>query len=173
MTAFSKIGFGGSCHWCTEGIFASVIGVQKVEQGWIASENENAYFSEAVIVHFDESLVSLQNLIEIHLHTHSSTSNHSMRKKYRSAVYTFTEEQFHQCSPLIKTLQYSFDESLITTVLRFAAYKPNTDDYQDYYYSDPRKPFCQTSIYPKLQLLAKKFSSNINRDKLKEYNITL
>jgi len=168
-----KIGFSGSCHWCTEGIFASVFGVEKVEQGWIASEGENDYLSEAVIVHYDETVVSLQLLIAIHLHTHSSTSNHSMRKKYRSAVYSFNEQQHVQCINLLSLLQNEFDRPLVTTILPFVAYKPNTDDYQNYYYSDPQKPFCKTSIYPKLKVLAEKFNSNINKEKLKANNISL
>jgi peptide methionine sulfoxide reductase MsrA len=32
-TAPSKIGLGGGCHWCTEGVFESLIGVTKVNQG--------------------------------------------------------------------------------------------------------------------------------------------
>jgi peptide-methionine (S)-S-oxide reductase len=46
----SKIGFGGSCHWCTEAIFLSLKGVTAVKQGWIASDGQNSTFSEAVIV---------------------------------------------------------------------------------------------------------------------------
>ncbi len=88
-----KIGFGGGCHWCTEAVFQALIGVEKVEQGWIASEGENDSFSEAVIVHFDESTIDLSTLTAIHLFTHSCTSEHSMWKKYRSAVYTFSNKQ--------------------------------------------------------------------------------
>ena len=85
----SKIGFGGGCHWCTEAVFQSLIGVEKVEQGFVASFNLHNELSEAVIVHFNHKRISLQTLIEIHLLTHSSTSDHAMRKKYRSAIYTF------------------------------------------------------------------------------------
>ena len=85
---FSKVGLGGGCHWCTEGIFESLIGIKAVKQGWIASIDNNAELSEAIEVSFDPSMISLQTLIEIHLHTHASTSNHTMRQKYRSAIYT-------------------------------------------------------------------------------------
>ena len=82
-----KIALGGGCHWCTEAVFQSLIGVERVEQGYVASTGNNNSFSEAVIVHFNTERISLKTLIEIHLHTHKSTSNHSLRERYRSAVY--------------------------------------------------------------------------------------
>ncbi len=85
----TQIAFGGGCHWCTEAVFQTLIGIENVKQGWISSTNENNSFSEAVIVYFDAEKVELKTLIEIHLLTHKSKSNHSMRNKYRSAVLLF------------------------------------------------------------------------------------
>ena len=62
-----KIGFGGNCHWFTEAIIQSFTGVVKVDQGSIASTGEHSAFSEAVIVVFDPSVITLHTLIEIHL----------------------------------------------------------------------------------------------------------
>ncbi|MFT4725447.1 MAG: peptide-methionine (S)-S-oxide reductase [Colwellia sp.] len=78
---FSKIGLGGGCHWCTEGVFESLIGIKALKQGWITSIDDNAELFEAIEVYFVQSIISLQTLIEIHLHTHASTANHSMRQK--------------------------------------------------------------------------------------------
>jgi len=93
MVYSSKIGFGGGCHWCTEAVFQSLKGVRSVAQGFIASTEKNSSFSEAVIVFYDAAIITLKDLIEIHLHTHNSTSNHRFRKKYRSAVYYFEKRQ--------------------------------------------------------------------------------
>lgn len=158
INAENKIGMGGGCHWCTEAVFQSLIGVTKVEQGYIASTGENSEFSEAVIVYFDNSLISLEKLIEIHLYTHQSTSNHSMRKKYRSAVYTFSKAQYHQVQDILKILQNQFDEPLVTAVLQFNSFKPSREELRDYYLKDPEKPFCKRFIVPKLHLLRKEFA---------------
>ena len=83
-----SIGLGGGCHWCTEAVFLNLKGVVRVEQGWISASGA-VEFSEAVLVHFNPEKISIKDLIAVHLHTHKSTSSHSMRSKYRSAVYTF------------------------------------------------------------------------------------
>jgi len=156
-----KIGFGGSCHWCTEAIFRSLKGVASVEQGWISSDGDNTTPSEAVIVNFDAAEINLQTLIAIHLHTHSSTSIHEMRSKYRSAIYTFTDQQQQKANQAIQELQTDFDQPIITKVLPFQTFKLNEENYLDYYYKDPSKPFCQNIVNPKLKELLAKFSDHI------------
>jgi peptide-methionine (S)-S-oxide reductase len=130
-TAPSKIGLGGGCHWCTEGVFASLIGITKVNQGWIAS-------------------------------------NHSMRGKYRSAIYTFDDVQFKQAQDILYLLSADFHKSVITEVYPFRRFKQNKIELSDYYYSAPDRPFCQTYIQPKISLLLARFNRHINRDKVLE-----
>ena len=163
----SKIGFGGSCHWCTEAIFQSLKGVTTVEQGWIASEGDASSLSEAVIVSFDEAVISLQTLVAIHLHTHSCTSKHSMRAKYRSAVYTFNENQTEPAQEAIAISQKEFDGEIITKVIPFVDFKINDENYLNYYYSNPQKPFCENVINPKLRLLLQNFSNHLDDNTLK------
>jgi peptide-methionine (S)-S-oxide reductase len=161
-----KIALGGGCHWCTEAVFQSLIGVEKVEQGYVASINKNNTFSEAVIVHFDSKNISLETLIEIHLHTHKSTSNHAMRTKYRSAIYTFSEEQEQQSKTIINNFQTEFDNKLITKVYPFYSFKASREAIQNYYQKNPEKPFCKTFINPKLKLLLEKYSNYVMEDNL-------
>ncbi len=153
MYSLEKIGFGGGCHWCTEAIFQSLLGVTDVRQGWIASEGEAFTFSEAVLVEFDPGKIPLEMLVEIHLNTHKSTSNHSMREKYRSAVYIFDQEQSQRIRNILNELQTKFQQQLITQILPYAGFKASRDDIVDYYYKNPKKPFCDTFIKPKLKLL--------------------
>jgi peptide-methionine (S)-S-oxide reductase len=161
-----KIGFGGSCHWCTEAIFQSLKGVNKVQQGWIASDGYADYFSEAVIVHYDVECISLQTLIAIHLYTHSCTADHSMRSKYRSSVYTFNEEQIAIARQTIQSLQPEFEQQIVTTILPFKEFKLNQEQYLNYYYSNPDKPFCLNIVNPKLKLLRSRFKKEIKSNLL-------
>jgi peptide-methionine (S)-S-oxide reductase len=167
MGNLEKIGFGGGCHWCTEAVFQSLKGVEKVEQGWIASEGEASTLSEAVIVHFDTSQISLVLLIEIHLLTHESTSEHSMSKKYRSAIYYFDVEQQVALNQLFNGFQFKFDNRLITQVLPYVKFKPSGAEIENYYYKNPKKPFCTSFIDPKLKFLLSTFSTLADKEKLK------
>ncbi|MFD0863439.1 peptide-methionine (S)-S-oxide reductase [Sungkyunkwania multivorans] len=162
-----KIGLGGGCHWCTEAVFQSLKGVLRVEQGWVSSEGKDDSFSEAVIVQFDAARIQLKELIEVHLYTHQSTSDHSMRKKYRSAIYYFSQDQSAESSSILKVLQAEFDERIITQVLPFKNFEPSREEITNYYYTNPQKPFCEKYIAPKLQLLLERFSSIVKTDKIK------
>lgn len=103
-----KAGFGGGCHWCTEAVFAALKGVVSVEQGWISSDGQNDAFSEAVVVAFDPDRIGFDVLIAIHLYTHSATSAHSMRGKYRSAIYIFSDEDAKDASQIIRITSARF-----------------------------------------------------------------
>jgi len=162
-----KIALGGGCHWCTEAVYQSLIGVTKVEQGYVASNGGNNSFSEAVIVHFNAHIISLKTLIEIHLHTHKSTSNHSMRIKYRSGIYTFNETQKNEAEKIIETFQKIFNYKLVTKVYPFKFFKASRSQITNYYYTNPKKPFCENFINPKLKLLLDQFSEFVNHKKLK------
>ena len=162
MNTYTKIALGGGCHWCTEAVFQALKGVAKVEQGYVASVEENTSFSEAVIIHFNEAVIGLSVLIEIHLHTHKSTSNHSMRDKYRSAIYYFSEVQKKKATDILNGFKNTFEEEIITEVLPFSEFKASREAIQNYYKKNPEKPFCKQFINPKLKLLVNKFSKHLN-----------
>jgi len=80
----------------------------------VASSGDNSSFSEGVIIEYSEIEIPLNTLIHIHLLTHKSTSNHSRRNLYRSAVYTYSENQQKQVY-LIKSLELHEKKLRITT----------------------------------------------------------
>jgi peptide-methionine (S)-S-oxide reductase len=68
-----------------------------------------------------------------------------------------------------KSLQHfkSFQKKLITQVLTFQKFKASRAEIINYYYKNPKKPFCESFINPKLKLLLDQFSSAVNPEKLK------
>ncbi len=171
MADLSKIGFGGGCHWCTEAVFSFLKGVNKVEQGWISSNPPDESFSEAVVVHFNEEVISINDLVSIHLHTHQCTSDHSMRAKYRSAIYYFDEHQKSLIPKILKQQQSDFEDAIVTKSLPFKAFRPSPPRYQNYYQKDPEKPFCQTYIKPKLSKLLSEFKNNTDEKSVRNSEV--
>lgn len=165
-----KLGFGGSCHWCTEGIFSSVRGVSHVQQGWIGAQSPDEQLSEAILLEFNPEIVDLNTLIALHLHSHSSTRYHSMRDKYRSAVYVFDPEQESAARLAISSLAQDFDESIITQVLYYDRFVLNREELLEYYYSDPERPFCKNYIRPKLKALMERYTTAFDKEKLAHLN---
>ena len=156
-----SIGFGGGCHWCTEATFQCLKGVFQVDQGWISAPVPNDVFSEAVLVRFDLDLIGLDVLIEIHLRTHSSQRDHSMRSKYRSAIYVRGAEQARLAKGILDRLSADFDPRPVTQVMDLVAFKPSPPRYQNYYQENPDRPFCKMYIDPKLALLRVKFGDYV------------
>tara|TARA_R110000796_G_scaffold46596_2_gene112662 strand:+ start:17396 stop:17905 length:510 start_codon:yes stop_codon:yes gene_type:complete len=166
METIHKIAFGGGCHWCTEAVYKSLKGIISVEQGFVASDGEESSFSEAVIVSYEPSDISLEDLILIHLYTHKSTSDHSMRNKYRSAVYTFGPLDVERSTLALQKFQENFKKPLVTKVLPFREFKVSDKAFQNYYYENPYKPFCKTHIAPKIKLLLLKFADKVDHIKV-------
>ena len=159
-----RIGFGGGCHWCTEAVFQSLRGVHTVEQGFVRSDPPDDTYSEAVIAIFNPDEINLATLVEVHIRTHASTASHKMRGKYRSAVYTFYDEQCAAVRHVIDQLQSEFEEQIITQVLGFAGFEMSDERFQNYYRNDPTRPFCGTYIDPKLRFLRDRFSRNVHSE---------
>ena len=166
-----KIALGGGCHWCTEAVFLSLKGVEKVEQGYVASVGEASGFSEAIVIHFNEQQISLNTLIKIHLYTHRSTSQHSFRDRYRSAIYIFSKSQQKESTNVLLKLQNKFEDTIITKVLPFNSFKPSREAITNYFYKNPEKPFCSQYIAPKLKILLEQFSDVVDGARVAGANV--
>ena len=153
MSTLKRIGLGGGCHWCTEGVFVSLAGVVRVEQGWIAAAPPHSTPSEAVIVHFDAEVISETELIAVHLETHAATSAHALRGKYRSAIYAFADQDADRYRDILRDLAADYSVPLQTLVLPFREFTASLPEHRDYYRSDPQRPFCRRYITPKLRRL--------------------
>lgn len=162
MDNIFKVGFGGGCHWCTEAVFMALNGIEKVEQGFIAPEENKSDFSEAVIVHYNAAVIELRDLVAIHLDTHRSTENHSMRNKYRSGIYFFKQDELLVLKGILNDLQQDFETPLITAIIPFGAFKSSEERFHNYYFNDTEKPFCRTHISPKIKMLKEKYATHVS-----------
>ena len=119
----AKVGFGGGCHWCTEGVFQALRGVTQVDQGFLQSVAPADTWAEGVIVTFEPSAIGLETLSEVHLRTHSATRARSVQNKYRSAIYIFDESQRAEADEAIRGFAEETGKPVHTLVLPFAGFK--------------------------------------------------
>ena len=129
-----------------------------MEQGFIRSEPPDDGWSEAVRLGFDPAEIDRDVLIEVHLRTHASMSDHSMRGKYRSAVYVVDAAQGEVVRAALGRLQAGFDRPLVTRVLPLAAFRASDERFQNYHEKQAGGPFCTRYIDPKLDRLRREFA---------------
>ncbi len=102
---------------------------------------------------FDPEVIGLARLIDIHLHTHASTSQHSMRAKYRSAIYAHSPQQAEQAKTILNEIQDDFSEPLVTRVLPLIGFKSSQPGRRAYFEKNTGNQFCERYIEPKLKKL--------------------
>ena len=111
-----------------------------------------------MIVTFDPTVIGLTTLSEVHLRTHSAKRARSLQSKYRSAIYIFEESQRHEAEQAIARLGEETGEAVHTLVLSFVGFRASDARYQNYYRTDPSRPFCQSYIDPKLAYIRQHYS---------------
>ncbi len=153
-----RIAFGGGCHWCTEGVFQTLRGVSQVDQGFVQSVYPADAWAEGVIVHFDPAVISLRLLAEVHLRTHSANATYSPGGRYRSAIYIFEPSQRDAAEQSAAAFAKKECKPARTMVLPFIGFKPSETRYQNYYRTDPDRPFCRRYIDPKLDYIRRHFA---------------
>ncbi len=154
----AKLGFGGGCHWCTEGVFQALRGVAQVDQGFVQADALADTWAEGVIVTFDPLVIGLATLCEVHFRTHSATRARSPRGRYRSAIYTFEDSQRHEAELAIARFADESGKTVHTLVLPLRGFRASDERYQNYYRTDPSRPFCRRYIDPKLDFIRRHFS---------------
>lgn len=176
--SFQIATLAGGCFWCTEAVFARLIGVEKVVSGYTGGFIKNPPYrevctgrtghAEGIQIHFDSSKVSYTDLLEVFFATHDPTTlnrqGNDFGTQYRSAIFYDSEEQKTQAEHFIKLLEDNqvYDKPIITEINKLDVFYEAEDYHQDYYNNNKEQSYCQFIISPKLKKL-----STLFKDKLK------
>ncbi|WP_325893497.1 peptide-methionine (S)-S-oxide reductase [Grimontia sp. NTOU-MAR1] len=152
----------GTCYWCMEAIFNALKGVSDVEQGFLVTEDSKHV--EAVLFRFDEEVISLDEVIRVHLDSHACTSNHSFRESYPSAIYPTNAAHMEKCSKALASAASDYVNPLVTKVVPMVAFYPTPARQQNYFWRNPSKPFCRRVIAPKMEVLKELYPQLLSRD---------
>jgi peptide-methionine (S)-S-oxide reductase len=182
MMNIEKATFGNGCFWCTEAIFQSIKGVQKVESGYMGGQKPNPTYIEvsngdtgyAEVIHmeYDADVVLYQELLVIFFRTHNPTTlnrqGNDVGTQYRSVIFYYSEEQKQQAEALIKKLtdEKIFDQSIITQVSPASEFYVAEGYHQNYFQTNKNKPYCAFIIQPKMYKFAKEFGEKMKPEYL-------
>ena len=166
----------GGCFWCTEAVFNDVVGVTRVESGYIGGEVENPTYkqvcsgstghAEAVKVEFDPDQVSHAEILDMFFGTHDPTQlnrqGNDVGTQYRSAIFPLDEGQRSEAKAAIARANEAHGGRVVTTIEGPARWYPAEDYHQEYWQGEGRgNPYCMATIPPKLAKLRKSFAGRV------------
>jgi len=166
----------GGCFWCTEAVFKDVIGVSRVESGYIGGHVPNPTYkavcsgttghAEAIRVTFDNDQISYGDILEMFFATHDPTQlnrqGNDVGTQYRSAVFPHDAEQEAAAKQAIARGAGDWPGPIVTTIEPLSDWWPAEDYHQDYWEGEGRSnPYCIAIIPAKLRKLRKSFADKV------------
>ena len=166
----------GGCFWCTEAVFNDVVGVTRVESGYIGGEGANPTYrqvcsgstghAEAIRVTYDPAVLAYGDLLDIFMATHDPTQlnrqGNDVGTQYRSAIFPLDEAQRAEARAAIARAQAERGAPVVTAIEGPAIWYPAEDYHQEYWNGEgQRNPYCLALIPPKLQKLRKHFAARV------------
>ncbi len=164
MRMIRKIIFGTGCFWCSEAAFQLIKGVTKVTPGYSGGWVENPSYEqvctgttghvETVFLEYDNSQVSLEELLEVFLMIHDPTSwdrqGNDVGEQYRSVIFFFEDEDEKIINDFLKRQQNRFIKPIVTVVSKAKNFYPAENYHMKYYERNRDKPYCKYVIAPKI-----------------------
>ena len=155
--------FGLGCFWGAEEVFWKVPGVWSKSVGYAGGHTPNPTYeevcsgrtgnTEAVRVVFDPSKVSCADLVRVFFEVHDPTQGmrqgNDIGTQYRSAIYTFSEEQAQVAKQITERYQPELTKrgyDRITTEIKPAPEYYYAEDYhQQYLLKNPHGYRCHSA----------------------------
>ncbi len=174
-TDLRKATFGGGCFWCTEALFQNLEGVVKVRSGYSGGKAKhptyrevctgNTGHAEVIEITYNPAIITYNDLLRIHLHTHNPTTLNRQGadkgSQYRSIILYRTEDEQKEALQVIAEEQASFEDMIVTEVRPFEAFYQAEDHHQEYYNNHPDQPYCDVVIRPKIDKLKQQYGSKL------------
>lgn len=168
---------GGGCFWCTEAVFRDIKGVETVESGYSGGDLADPTYqqvstgktghAEVVQVTFDPAQITFKEILDVFFATHNPTTRNrqgaDVGPQYRSIILYHTLEQKKTAEQVIAELNAAniWNAPIVTQVEPFTVFYRAEAYHQDYFQRNPRQPYCQLVIAPKITKLRKKYGEKL------------
>jgi len=166
---------GGGCFWCLEAVFDRLKGVTAVESGYMGGRIENPTYRqvcggdtghvEVVRVTFDPTQITFDGLLDVFFGIHDPTTpdrqGNDVGEQYRSVIFYTSEAQKRAAEEKIRALTGHFPAPIVTGVEKAGKFYVAEDYHQEYFANNPRQPYCQMIVAPKVRKALEKFGDKM------------
>ena len=125
-----KAMFGAGCFWGVEYNFSKLDGVSEVLSGYSGGKtpeptyeqvcNNSTEHAEVVLIEFDESVISYEELLNSFWDKHDPTTLNrqglDVGSQYRSAIFYFDNEQRDLAQKSLDKLQQKLEKKIVTDI---------------------------------------------------------
>jgi peptide-methionine (S)-S-oxide reductase len=170
---------GGGCFWCLDAVFRGLEGVVSVESGYAGGTMPDPSYeavcsgdtghAEVVRIRFDPAVVSYRDLLDVFFTIHDPTTlnrqGNDVGTQYRSVIFPQTPQQRADVQAALADVRERgiWDAPIVTEVADAATFYPAEGYHQDYYANNPRQPYCQVVVAPKVAKFRKAFAERLRR----------
>jgi methionine-S-sulfoxide reductase len=170
----------GGCFWCIEAVFQHITGVTKVVSGYAGGEVKNPTYeqvcggktghAEAVQVTFDETKITLLEILEIFWHLHDPTTLNrqgaDVGTQYRSAIFYTSKEQKEVIDESLHRLmlEQSYTDPITTEISPLEIFYEAEEYHQNYFNTHPTQGYCSLVINPKISKLRKMYFEKLKEE---------
>ena len=142
-----KAMFGAGCFWGVEYNFSKLDGVNEVLSGYSGGKTPNPTYeqvcnnstehAEVVLIEFDESVISYQELLNSFWEKHDPTTLNrqgpDVGSQYRSAIFYFDEEQRSLAQESLNKLQQKLEKKIVTEITEADTFWKAEEYHQKYF----------------------------------------
>ena len=170
---------GGGCFWCLEAVFDGMTGVESVESGYSGGHTDNPAYedicggdtghAEVVRITFDPAVATYRDILNVFFTIHDPTTlnfqGNDVGTQYRSVIYFHTPEQKAAAAAAIRDLTAAkvFDHPIVTEVAPAPRFYVAEQYHQEYFERNPRQPYCQAVVSPKVAKFRRKFVGRLKK----------
>ena len=168
--------FAEGCFWCVEEIFEAVVGVDSAVSGYAGGttpdptydkvNTETTGHAETVLVYYDPSQVSYEELVRVFYLSHDPTTPNQQGpdrgSSYRSILFYSTPEERQIAERITAEMnQNRYNNRIVTELKPLEAFYRAEGYHQDYIIHNPNNPYVRGVSIPRFELFKKTYTGKL------------